>query len=124
MLRANIILAIAFAILLISLTSWQRFSGESAAKANLIAVNTVNDSTYNDLRRVGSASAEAAPTISPEPMSETDMISRQLFSDYLKLSSQSQVLPTNLENLGESYADGILSLAPLVKTVEMNDIKT
>lgn len=47
---------------------------------------------------------------STENLNQTDLLGRQLFSDYLTLSSKGQVSQDKLNSLANSYADSILNL--------------
>ncbi len=54
----------------------------------------------------GATTASTSP-VSTEPLSEIDLISRQLFSEYAQLTRNGQATPENLEGLGIKYAENI-----------------
>jgi hypothetical protein len=57
----------------------------------------------------GGGLQEGAPLAPATPLSTTDLISRQLFSEYVGISKNGQSTPLNLQSLGNKYAENILN---------------
>lgn len=105
MTRFQLILAIAVSAALIGGSTWIRIQNRIETNSGeLIAEETqdFSESYSND----GLALINTTHVLS-EPLSETDLIGRQLFSDYAKLLSTGQATSENLTALAESYTASI-----------------
>ncbi|MDQ3089735.1 MAG: hypothetical protein M3Q24_01100 [bacterium] len=99
-------------VALISGALWVRYDQANAFKdkeAELLAVRSQNqkDTALVNKELFGNLNPNSENKI---PLSETDLVGRQLFTEYMNLSSKGQATPENLNKLAEKYAKNIISL--------------
>jgi hypothetical protein len=108
--RFNVALALSVSILIIGIASWSRFFAPVTVKPTLVAVDRGQVSqdefaeTFQDFLEpatVGMAST------TEEDLAVSDVVGRQLFSDYISLKSEGAVTPDNLQALAEKYANAV-----------------
>lgn len=112
--RSRIVFAICVSVALVSGATWFRFAQATEYYANLVSLDRLEqDYLLADMSDdfISDTTLSEDPE---EPLSQTDIISRQLFSDYIALKSQGQVTPTNLKTLAEKYASQITRTENLV----------
>jgi len=122
--RFRLTIALTISLFLIIFAGWMRVHPKSPPQG-LVAVknadlapspefSTTTDS--NSLENISTASTS-------EPLSDTDLIGRQLFSDYLDLTMQGQATPENVDALAGIYAQSITSLtnnAPRITSLDIS----
>lgn len=112
--RSRIVFAICISVALVSGATWFRFAQAIEYSANLVSLDRL-EQDYLLADMSGDFITDTTLSEDPkEPLSQTDIISRQLFSDYIALKSQGQVTPTNLNALAEKYASQITLTENLV----------
>src|SRR3989344_4082732 len=119
--RVRIVATLLFSIALIGVALWSRLARDANAPKNIAVVSNTerlsNDFVYNEvfLKDISSASST--------PLSNTDLVARQLFSYFIDLTSRGQASPDNIQDLAERYAEGILNQGTTVaKKVTLNEI--
>lgn len=118
--RFRILLALSLSIVLIIMASWNRFA--TAEKANttlsLVERTPVSDEYYAQLSSY--LKPNSNNETSSEPLTTTDLISRQLLSDYTRLASEGRLTETSIIALAEKYAESITTLN---KSVAVNPLE-
>ncbi len=104
--------AIFLSVALISGALWVRYDKTNAFKekeAELLAVRSQNqkDTALVNEELFGNSNPNSENKI---PLNETDLVGRQLFTEYMDLSSKGQATPENLNKLAEKYAKNIITL--------------
>lgn len=119
--RSGVYLSIGFALLLVGCAFWIRYA-EERPSGTLSLVNTpdITGPSYDFLKTDSVASTTGS--VSTAPLSNTDVISRKLFSDYVALSSQGQVTNESLATLANKYVEVIPTLA-VSNQFDYGDIK-
>lgn len=114
--QLKLILAISISIIMVGLASWERFIASSQTKIDVETVPQANlGNQYEDslLELVKSRSGGAPSVTESEPTypnTATDMISRQLLSDYFSMSVNGEMSDEALENLASSYVEKVPTL--------------
>ena len=120
--RGPLLISLGVSVILIGGAFFTRhISGSSASGATLTVVNTKN--TNSDVipdTNIPSIEPSAVGT-STKPLTNTDLVSRQLLSDYIGLASNGQDSEVNITNLADKYADRIPTLIS-APTVQIGDI--
>lgn len=119
--RGRLAIALSVSLVLIGFASWSRLSVRDSAQPNLIAVAQFNadpQEILNDFLAPKTASTTPVSGL----LTNTDMVSRQLFLDYMNLATNGEVSNATIETLAENYAQNI----PLLQGERVNylDIKT
>ncbi|MEK7227528.1 MAG: hypothetical protein AAB641_01390 [Patescibacteria group bacterium] len=109
MARFNIVFAILLSLTLIGGASWFRFAKAIEYSPDLVTLEPGNQNDLLENTLVEELSSASPPKTSSEPFSETDLVSRQLFSDYVQLTSQGRATPNNLSSLASKYTESILN---------------
>ncbi|MDP2642009.1 MAG: hypothetical protein Q8P21_01825 [bacterium] len=123
MTRFRLVFALSIATLLIGWASWVRFVPSEKYSQDLVLVKDLeqnylpNNTLSEDFLATSTPSGGSAG-----PLSQTDLVSRQLFSEYVGLASQNRVTPNNINALAEKYASGILSLETSPETINRSEI--
>ncbi|MEK7186753.1 MAG: hypothetical protein AAB690_02715 [Patescibacteria group bacterium] len=121
--RIRLILAVFFSVLLIAFAAWARLSSKTELGGKLVAVENAANSSYEDIYIDPSLGYSALNT--DENLTKTDIISRQMFVDYLNLSAAGGDNSANLNALANKYIDSIPSLqVGLYTPFSLSDIKT
>lgn len=123
--RITFISALSISIALIGGAVWFRFSQTSPPRAQIVSVSEIGsfsssseDTVLADFFNTGASLPRAATAT----LSQTDLISRQLFSDYIALKSQGQATPSNIKALADRYAENIKNLEISITKVNENQI--
>lgn len=108
--KSGIILAIVASLVLVGGASWSRLSSSKSA-SNLIAVeqNRATDDAYLQ-EAFASYQNSASTTVTTEPLTGTDLIGRQLMTDYLNLATSGQINEDSIANLADKYVESIPTL--------------
>jgi len=126
--RFNIALALCISVLLVGGATWIRFSpSTSNTEAGLVAVETDREALQNYfdeevLPILEKGAIPASKDVStPKPLTGTDMVGRQLLTDYIQLASTGQASQKDILALAENYVDSIptLSSAPAITYAEL-----
>jgi hypothetical protein len=109
MFRFNLTLSILVSIVFIGGAVWLRASQTNSANENL-GLESVPNSEVAIFEGSPQDVYLGEKATSTQNLNQTDLLGRQLFSDYLNLSSQGSVTSEKINNLANSYADNILNL--------------
>lgn len=119
----RLIIAFAVSIALISGAMWFRFVRIPPYSAQLVSVEGVEPfSSEEDFLENLSNTDTSLYATSTTTLSQTDLIGRQLFSDYMGLKSQGQVTPENIKALADRYAEEIKNFDISIPKVNPNQI--
>ena len=110
--RAKILSALFLSLIMIGAAFWSRFFDNKPA-AGLATVSSPSITPMNDEAFLSANFTDSSST----PLSTTDMLSRQLFSDYADLKSKGETSSENLNYLAERYAEGIMNIRPAASKV-------
>ena len=120
MLRKRTIIAFSLSLFLVGGALWFRFVQiPPYHREELISLKSVDTDVFSDeeVFLADLIKASSTPQISAEPLTQTDLVSRQLFSDYIELSSGGNRSLGNIKALASKYAESIL------KNTEQNTVK-
>ena len=106
--------ALVVSAVLISMALWSRFMGNVAPSPTLVAIPRMDNATYNEVF------LSTATTTPSAPISRTDLVARQLFSDYAQLVSTGKPSSQQLNSLAERYAEGISNQTMIVSAKKAN----
>lgn len=101
--KAQIVTAVLLSVVLVVGATWFRFTSTQNPPAQLVVV-----AGSGELREINAEEFFALPAQGEVPtttLTQTDVVSRQLFSDYIGLKSSGQATPENLNRLAEQYAN-------------------
>jgi hypothetical protein len=118
MFRFNLTLSILVSIVFVGGAIWLRASQTKSANESL-GLESVPNSEVSILEGSPQDIYLGEKATSTQNLNQTDLLGRQLFSDYLNLSSKGQTTPDRINTLANSYADNILNLQTSSK-VERN----
>lgn len=125
MLRSRQTLAVIFSLVLVFGALWVRYADAKDAKqleTALIAEENRRQEESASFAKELSMGGEEVPSENQTPLTQTDLIGRQLFSDYMSLSSKGQATPENLDNLAAKYVDSIQK-TDTAKKITLVDLK-
>lgn len=118
-------IAVFLSFILIGGATWVRVSNQKSPAPTLIGVessNTEGTLTYED---VYGPAKDAETAIPEENLTTTDLIGRQLISEYISLSSKSELSPDSLMGLADKYIELVPSIKIAgIKTISVSDIET
>ena len=112
--RIRLIGAFFISIASIAGASWFRFIQiPPYQRAELVAVEEIADLTSDDvfLEDILSSNPNTSD-VSATPLTQTDVVGRQLFSDYISLASQNKTSSDDFNFLATKYAESILRETP------------
>ncbi len=116
--------AICLSVVLIGGALWTRFS-EPEDIPSLTVVENSADRTAKPREISVEEFFKISTSTAPEkPLDQNDLIGRQLFSEYVSLSSNGGATPANLESLAERYVNGLASLDLSIRAVDISVLKT
>lgn len=122
--RLRLILALSVSVLLILGASWTRLVHKPASDNHLVAVEEPVQADNVPIAAAPdtSSSSDISPEPAAAPLSDTDLVTRQLFSDYLSMAYKGQVTPDNVDALASTYANSIANLnrASQLSPVDLN----
>jgi hypothetical protein len=110
MLRFNLAFSLVISFVFIAGATWFRISHNKPVPQSLSVESAQNDLAIYQGSPLDVYIGEGKNSTSTDKLNSTDLLGRQLFSDYLNLNSNHQVTPENINKLASSYADSILNL--------------
>lgn len=118
-------LALSVSVLLIGVASWYRFGTTDYAQPSIAIVDQLGISAddYKDILHDFTSPKTSSTTPPQEPLSNTDLIGRQLIMDYVGLAGSGQATETSIISLANQYAENITVFNKAVK-IGVQDIKT
>jgi len=120
--RIKLTIALSIAVALIGGATWSRFFQTTPQEAYLVSVPEIEQLSSEEEFLEDFVDTGASLSTGPAaPLSETDLVGRQLFSDYIELASMGQTSSENLNTLATKYANNILN-GPSVGRIEINQI--
>lgn len=125
MLPIRLIIALAVSVALIGGAMWFRFVRIPPYTAEVVAVSQVNTPSSDDaqvLTDFFSTATSTPATSTTVALSQTDLIGRQLLSDYLALKSQGQTTPDNIDAFATSLAESIKNVDISIPKANPNQI--
>ena len=121
--RFRIGLALCLSLILISTTVWFRSHSNKTAPT-LVAVDNSAASETNDY--TPTSTSDLGTQAPDENLTTTDLVGRQLITDYINLARAGQATDENLASLGNKYADGVSNLqlnsAPIVSLSDLSTV--
>lgn len=115
--------ALVTSIILIVGALWFRIHSSQASNSNLVAIQDDGETTPSDLISSEEFLALNATSTPTGPLSTTDLVGRQLFSDYIGLVNNGQATEENLARLASSYAETLTNTSE-VRSVTSAELKT
>src|SRR3989338_7809365 len=124
MLPIRFISALVVSIALIGGAMWFRFvrippyANPAVSVSQVESLSSENDPFLTDFFNTeASSSAASAPELS-----QTDLIGRQLFSDYLALKSEGETRPGNIDVLAKNLAESIRNVNLSIPKINSNQV--
>lgn len=111
MLRPRVVFALSLSALLIGGATLHRFVFASTPQNSILVLDQIPTKTTSDVDPGVTPQITAeSTTTTPSNITTTDLLSRQLLSDYLAMATQGQTTDQSIANLADKYADTIVSL--------------
>jgi hypothetical protein len=104
--KSRVIIALFLSCVLIGGAGYVRFAQKKAATLQVIA--TEEDINAAALNKILSQASVQDTQVAAEPLTQTDVISRNFFSDYMSLKANGELTDDNISKLGEIYSSRIL----------------
>jgi hypothetical protein len=123
MMRFRLGFALSVSLILILGALFFRFVYSSRTVSYLATVPSGNSQSDEALNVTDDSVDITDTTTTPENLNTTDLVARQLFSDYLDLTSQGAVTDETVANLADKYAENVLSLNSF-SGIKATDLKT
>jgi hypothetical protein len=122
--KPGIMMALIACLAMVSWAAWYRLSSTPSVAAALAAVDTPAQSQdyYDELLAKVMNTASSTRATAAEPLTATDLISRQLVSDYISLAQKGQVTSDSLEALSSQYAGSLAELTQADR-ITLQDVK-
>lgn len=120
--------ALAVSIALIGGAMWFRFVRippyTTSSVVAVSQVDKVNTPSPDDAQVLTDffSTATSTPGTSATTLSQTDLIGRQLFSDYMALKSQGPVTANNIKALAENYAESVKNVEISIPKVNQGQV--
>ncbi|MDP3763913.1 MAG: hypothetical protein Q8Q92_04750 [bacterium] len=114
--RIRLIGALSISVALIGGAMWFRFVRTNPSSAHIVSIPEIKQFSSEDtsLEDFFNTNAQFS-TASTTPLSQTDLVARQLFSDYIELTSKGKPSSEKLNSLAGKYAESILSATPPIR---------
>ena len=124
MLPIRFISALAVSLALIGGAMWFRFVRIPPYTNQVVSVSQVESlSSENDPFLTDFFNTEASSSAASAPeLSQTDLIGRQLFSDYLALKSEGETTPGNIDVLAKNLAESIRNVNLSIPKINSNQV--
>ena len=121
--RIRFIGALVVSVALIGGALWFRFVRIAPYSAQVVSVSELEQLLSEDAFLKDLYSATTTPRVtSTTTLSQTDLIGREMLTDYLSLKSKGEVTPDNLVSLADKYAEGIMNLDIKTRKASLNQI--
>lgn len=115
--------ALVVSVALIGGALWFRFIRVPHYSAPLVAVTEDLALASNEMLLKDFMGGSTTPsTVSTAELSETDILSRQIFSEYISLKSKNNVNPNSINALASKYAEAIVKTDIPVEKVTLNQL--
>ena len=122
--RTRLTVALSISLVLIGGACWFRFVRIAPYSAQLVAVDDgIAEFSTEETFLKDIYDKKTSSTTPPAELSHTDLVGRQLFSDYIELASRGQTSSPELDALASKYAESVLKTDQF-KTVESTQIIT
>jgi hypothetical protein len=120
--RFRLALALSISVLLIGGASWTRFSRADTYHADLAVVpSAALTADYQNLLAASATLSTSTPK-TQEPLTETDLIGRQMILDYISLAANGQATDATVNDLANRYIES-LSTLNRASTISQAEIK-
>ena len=122
--RIQFIGALAVSMALIGGAMWFRFVRIPPYAAESVSVQEIEQSPSEDafLKDLLNTDTSPSATSTTTTLSQTDLIGRRLFSDFMALKSRGEVTPDDINALAENYAESIKNIDISIPKVNPNQI--
>ena len=121
--RIRFIGALAVSVALIGGALWFRFVRIAPYSAQVVSVSELEQLLSEDAFLKDLYSATTTPrAISTTTLSQTDLIGRQLFSDYLALKSEGKTTPDDINAFAASLAESIKNVNLSIPKINSNQV--
>jgi hypothetical protein len=123
--RWQLKISIFIAVILIGGSLWFRFFNIGTQSSGLVAVTNPSANMQNDQENLvptASTTASVSASTTPENLTQTDLIGRQMFMDYMSLAQNGQATPENITALANTYSDNIVGLSQPIQ-LKITDLK-
>lgn len=119
--RIKIALAVGFSIILISIALWMRFENRIAKEGSLAAKGGV--SGFEEFS--GDFFPQSSSVLLEEGLSNTSLVSRQIFSDFINLSARDLASQETIDSLAEKYITDLPAIQKdFYEEIKISEIKT
>ena len=119
----RLIIAFAVSVALVSGAMWFRFVRIPLYSAQLVSVEAIEQLPSEEAFLADLSKTDVSLyATSTATLSQTDLIGRKLFSDYLELKSQGQATPENIKALADRYAEEIKNFEISIPKVNLDQI--
>lgn len=109
--RFRILLSLSLSLVLISGAAWYRLSANTAI-SKLVSINSESSSALAvNIDDYTGGDEPKDPSAPAETLTKTDLVSRQLISDYINLAASGQATTDNLNSLVSRYVESVPNLA-------------
>ena len=123
--RFRLALAFSVSVILIGFASWSRLGTAENTQPGIVAVERLgtNEEGYQDFLQDFLEPKTLEATSPGEPLSNTDIIGRQLVMDYIELSASGKATEASLAALADRYVESIPALTQ-ASSISYADIQT
>lgn len=116
-------IALSISVVLIGGAMWSRFGQTSYVSSSIVAVENLDPAVSNEAFLADFISTTTPiSTTSAEPLSQTDIIGRQLFLDFMALKSSGQITPSSISSLANKYAENLVGQNMQVKQISLKQV--
>lgn len=118
-------IALSISVALIGGAMWFRFGQTTYTTSNIVAVETFEPALSEEAFLadfLATSTPVSTKTASAKPLSQEDLMGRQLFSDFIALKSQGQATPSNISALATQYAESIAGQSIQARQITSNQI--
>jgi len=121
--RARLTSALFLAVVLIVGAMWFRFGKTDYTSSSITPINE-HGPLFPDETFLGDFTGGERPTTTSSslPLTQTDLFSRQLFSDYISLKSQGEITSSDANNIASKYAQNLFNISVPANKISINQI--
>jgi hypothetical protein len=117
--KPGIIAALVVSLVLVGGAAWMREKGQPEASLAVVPTQKLSDSYYDELVSKYLGTSSSSPE-ERESLTTTDLVGRQLISDYLNLAQNGQATDANVSALAAQYADSIPTIVSAQKIAPLD----
>ena len=123
--RFRILTALSLSGLLILGAGFLRFKGGANPHPALVAIETIPAATTTDPAFAATDSTDLVPEAEPQNLNTTDLVSRQMLSDYMDMAVTGQTTEDNINTLADKYVESAPSLieSDVINATDVNIIQ-